>query len=313
VRAMSDEQDPSRLAPEYDAFAAQRLAGRGGRAAHVIGALLTFGLWYGLTMILLLFVMALGQSDAIVMLESQTNWIELTREEDGLALVVCGTILISLVLLLVANWAVVHLVHGRGLMTLISSESRFRWLKAVQSFLLYAIVIALLSSISSVFFPSESIFIFDPARYFPFLILVLILTPLQALAEEVFVRGYLFQTVSAFTTRLTLRLILPAVLFSALHFANADMQQGGGWAMATYFVFGIYFGWLTIKSGGVELATGAHTANNILAFSVASSAGAGMPFATLYYDPEPNYAVGLGVLILAAALHYLLIFKVFRS
>ena len=162
----------------------------------------------------------------------------------------------------------------------------------------------------ALFIDSEVEVVYDPARYWKFVPLVLLLTPLQAFGEEVFVRGYLYQTVSAMTARVAVRLIVPSLAFMLLHIYNQDAAVGGIWAFASYFGFGVYFAYVTLKTAGVEHATGLHTANNLSAFLITTTAGAGMPFATIYFDPSPDYALGAFSLAALAGVHYLLAFHV---
>lgn len=65
-----------------------------------------------------------------------------------------------------------------------------------------------------------------------------------------------------------------------------------------------------IRRGSIDRS---HTANNIFAFSISTSSGSGMPFATIFYEPEPDYMAGFIMILLVVMLHYLLYFRIFRS
>lgn len=97
-----------------------------------------------------------------------------------------------------------------------------------------------------------------------FLLVVLILTPLQAAGEEFAFRGYLMQ---AFGGLFGSRVV--AVLFSSLIFALA---HGFGQDLPIFvdrFAFGLVSGALVILTGGLEAGIAMHVLNNFLAFGLA--------------------------------------------
>lgn len=263
---------------------------------------------------LVFLLVILGYPEALEMIADRVNWVDLTPDQDIAALVACAFLLLALVLLLMINWLIVKTIHQRSLISILTAHDRFQWRSALVSFAIYIaamLVVSVLAASLGVGTDVETVF--DAGRYFPFLALVLILTPFQALAEEAFVRGYLYQGISAFTASNILRIGLPAGLFMLMHSANGDFLQGGLWAILIFFTMGAYFGLLTVRTSGVEASTGAHTANNIFAFSISTSSGSGMPFATIFYEPEPDYMAGFIMILLVVMLHYLLYFRIFRS
>lgn len=85
----------------------------------------------------------------------------------------------------------------------------------------------------------------------------LLLIPAAA-AEEILFRGWLLRLVGAFTREPMTLILATAIAFSALHldFAPDDFL--------TRAIMGAGFAYMTLRLGGIELATGAHAANNIL-------------------------------------------------
>lgn len=309
----AEPQDKLHAKPE-EPFAARRLEGRGAGWSHAGGAILTFCLWQLSVVPLILGVTLLGYPDAPEMITNRVNWVDLLPEQDATAIAACAVLLLFLIVLLLINWLIVKVCHRRSLMSILTAHERFRWRSALVSFAIFAGAMMLVSSAAALLGMGADVqMIFDPKRFFPFLVLVLVLTPFQCLAEEAFVRGYLYQGIAAFTASNILRIGLPAAVFMAMHSANSDFLEGGIWVLLIYFTFGAYFGLLTVKTAGVEVAAGAHTANNIFAFTISTSAGAGMPFATVFYEPEPDYMAGFVLILLVAVLHYLLFFRIFRN
>ncbi|MFN8256576.1 MAG: CPBP family intramembrane glutamic endopeptidase [Bacteroidales bacterium] len=101
----------------------------------------------------------------------------------------------------------------------------------------------------------------------PFIILCFIsvlLIPFQASYEEVLFRGYLAQGVAAWTKSRILVIILPSVLFGLMHALNPEVTAYGFWlTMPQYILFGLVFSMATVLDDGIEIAMGAHSANNI--------------------------------------------------
>lgn len=312
-----DSPDQDQVQPEANdpsAFAAMRFAGRRpGFGAHLIGAILTFGIWMIINMIVFIPLAFVGGVDVMQIIVEQKNWIDIAPEQDPAALLACALILISIILMLPGLWFVVRYINQRAFRTVVTASARFRMGEALKGFLIYLVAMAVGAGVLELFAGSEPELIYDPDRFWKYVPLVLLLTPFQCFAEEVFVRGYLFQAVSTFTRLLALRLIVPALVFTMLHSSNGDWSAGGIWAIVSYFTIAVYLGLVTVKTDGVEHATGIHTANNILAFTLVSTAGAGMPFATVFYDPSPDYMLGYIGLLLSLPIHYFIAFRLLKG
>lgn len=81
---------------------------------------------------------------------------------------------------------------------------------------------------------------------------------IAALAEEILFRGWLLRHVSALLRNPLIAVVLTSVIFSAIH---GELQPAPFLARV---VMGAGFAWMTLRLGGVELATGAHMANNLI-------------------------------------------------
>lgn len=93
------------------------------------------------------------------------------------------------------------------------------------------------------------------------------LVPFQAAAEEYVFRGWLVQVIGR-----AVRSPWPAVIFASLLFALAH-----GFGELTGFILLLYsalwWGWLVIRTGGLEAVIVLHAANNMLAFGLAAGFG----------------------------------------
>lgn len=101
----------------------------------------------------------------------------------------------------------------------------------------------------------------------PFLVLIVLVTPFQALAEELMFRGYLMQAIGSLSAN-----PWPGVIGSALLFALFHGSQNPQLFLSR-FAFGMVAGWLVVRTGGLEAAVAAHVTNNVFSFLLAGLTG----------------------------------------
>lgn len=95
----------------------------------------------------------------------------------------------------------------------------------------------------------------------------LVLVPFQAAAEEFVFRGWLAQFFGGF-----LRSPWPGIVVASLLFALA--HGFGAWSgFALLFYSAVWWGWLVIRTGGLEAVIAIHTANNVLSYGIALALG----------------------------------------
>ncbi|GAB2991336.1 lysostaphin resistance A-like protein [Nocardioides montaniterrae] len=106
-----------------------------------------------------------------------------------------------------------------------------------------------------------------------FLLVIVLLTPLQAAGEEFVFRGYLTQAIGSLGVRLSdRRRAVIAVLFPATLFAVAHGSQGLP-VFIDRFAFGVVAGVLVLVTGGLEAGIAMHVLNNFVAFGLALAYG----------------------------------------
>ncbi|MFC5501840.1 CPBP family intramembrane glutamic endopeptidase [Lysinimonas soli] len=96
-------------------------------------------------------------------------------------------------------------------------------------------------------------------------LIVVVLTPIQAAAEEFAFRGLVLQMFGSWIRPVLITIPLAAVLFAAAH------TQYIGWATVDVFVFALVAGYLTWRTGGIEAGIALHAANNTIAFLTLAS------------------------------------------
>ncbi|MEU8779853.1 type II CAAX endopeptidase family protein [Streptomyces sp. NPDC048606] len=99
------------------------------------------------------------------------------------------------------------------------------------------------------------------------LVVLWALVPFQAAAEEFVFRGWLVQLFGGFVRSPWPGVVVTSLLFSLAH----GYGQLSGFLLLCYSA--IWWGWLTIRTGGLEAVIAGHTVNNLIAFSLAGVFG----------------------------------------
>ena len=213
-------------------------------------------------------LMAAGQS-----VDEATATLDITREVTpmGLALV---NVVIALAIPVV--WLVTWLFHRLKPRWTSSVAPRLRW-----GYLLACVglsVVALFASLGvSLLLPTtpgeaplEGLNEFTD-RTRAFLVVIVLLTPLQAAGEEYVFRGYFTQAfgslVAGEAVSKALAVLCPAVLFALAHGAQ-DVP-----VFFDRFAFGVVAGILVLVTGGLEAGIAMHVLNNFFAFGLALAFG----------------------------------------
>ena len=171
------------------------------------------------------------------------------------------------------TWLIVRTVHGLKPRWLSSVLPRLRWgyLAACFGLSLAALVVTLVVSAllpEQGTGPEMSGELNDFTRTTrDFLLIVVLLTPLQAAGEEYAFRGYLTQVFGGlFRSRLA-AVLAPSALFALAHGAQSAP------IFFDRFAFGVVAGTLVILTGGLEAGIAMHVLNNWLAFGLALAYG----------------------------------------
>ncbi|QYA99310.1 CPBP family intramembrane metalloprotease [Streptomyces anulatus] len=99
------------------------------------------------------------------------------------------------------------------------------------------------------------------------LAVVLALVPFQAAAEEYVFRGWLVQVIGRVVGSPWPAIVLASLLFALAH----GFGELSGFLLLLYSA--LWWGWLVIRTGGLEAVIVLHVANNVLAFGLAAGFG----------------------------------------
>lgn len=157
----------------------------------------------------------------------------------------------------------IGLVHYTSVVSprwLISVERRVRWRFLAACFAVATVVFAAHVTLMVVFGPLT---LHPQPQFWAFFAVIVLTSPIQALAEEVFFRGYVMQALGALSTS-----PWPSIVGSALIFAFFHGSQNLP-LFVSRFVFGLLAAWLVVHTGGLEAGIAAHVMNNLFAFTLA--------------------------------------------
>ncbi|HEU5037433.1 MAG TPA: type II CAAX endopeptidase family protein [Nocardioides sp.] len=184
---------------------------------------------------------------------------------------------VSLACAIPVAWGITRVLHGLRPGWLASVLPRIRWRWVLVCFGL-SFVALLATLVVSALVPStaESPEVSGHLNDFTtttrnFLLVVVLLTPLQAAGEEYAFRGYLTQAFgNLFGTwfgRPVASVLFPALLFALAHGAQSPP------VFFDRFAFGLVAGLLVVLTGGLEAGIAMHVLNNWLAFGLALAFG----------------------------------------
>lgn len=187
----------------------------------------------------------------------------LTGSVGGLFVTLLG-IVVMIPAVLLAVWA----CERRSWRTLLSVEGRLRWgwlgrcLVAATAFalLVTGLDYAATGGADPELWPGWSTFAGIVA-------LAVLLVPLQAAAEEFAVRGWLSQALGMWVRNRWVIIAVTAVAFTSLH-----VTTDPGY-LAVLLAFGVAFGWLTLRTGGLEAGIAYHVAWNSLGIGIGAVEG----------------------------------------
>ncbi len=165
----------------------------------------------------------------------------------------------------------VKTVQKQSIRSLTTSRQKVDWSRIWFSFFLWSGVCVALFGISYFLDPQDFKWNFNAVEFFTFLVLAILLVPLQTSFEEFFLRGYLLQGLGLATRSRALAFLLTSFIFGLMHFSNPEVTQNGYAIMIYYIGTGLFLGIITLLDEGLELALGFHAANNLVGVLLVTS------------------------------------------
>jgi membrane protease YdiL (CAAX protease family) len=169
---------------------------------------------------------------------------------------------LSIALFIVLFWA--KFIQGQSLTSLTTSRPKIDWKRVFFSFSIWAVITVTMIVASYYATPENFVWNFNSEKFFTFLVLALLLIPLQTSFEEYLFRGHLMQGLGLVTNSRLIPLLVTSILFGLMHIGNPEVGKVGYIIMVYYIGTGLFLGILTLMDEGLELALGFHAANNLV-------------------------------------------------
>ena len=175
---------------------------------------------------------------------------------------------LTLIVLIPASGLSIWIVHGvrPGYLSSVAGRIRWRWLLRCIAVIAPLWAVYTLLGVLAEPFTSPR-----PDQWVALLVIVLVLTPLQAAGEEYFFRGWIMQNVGAWFASpivgLVVSIIVSAVAFSAAHLSPDP------WVLGSIACLAVAAGLAAWRTGGLEAAIAMHAINNVLTFLVVVISG----------------------------------------
>lgn len=191
---------------------------------------------------------------------------------------------------LLALWGCLRWLHKRVLKSLLRPGGSFSWEKLWVSAGVWFVLAVVSDLVLWLINPANYKWTFDLKSFLPFLLLAVVLVPIQTSTEELIFRGYLTQWMGRYSRKLWLPWIAPSLVFMMLHGLNPEVGAYGALlTMPLYLGIGLLLSWITLKSGGLEMALGLHAVNNLYASLLVTFPNTALPSPALFsiqtYDP----------------------------
>jgi len=216
----------------------------------------------------------------------------------------------SILMLLAGVIAVVVVLHRRPWRTLVTPRPGIDWRRIAFGGAVWGLLLLLGAAAESLIYPGRYAWTPDLQRWLPFLAVALLLTPLQCLAEELVFRGYLMQALGRLWRQPAFVAVASSAVFVVPHLYNPEVAAYGLWIMAAnYFAMGLFLATITLRDGRLELAIGAHAANNLLLALGVNYAESVFDTPSLFTADILDPVYSLVTLLLGAAIFHLWVFR----
>jgi len=208
---------------------------------------------------------------------------------------------LSIFMMLAGLVVAVKWIHGRPLVSLVAPDLRIDWRRMARGAAAWLVIGAVMALAEHLLFPDRYYLSYNAERFYPFLVAVLLLTPLQAAAEELVFRGYLMQGLGLLTRRPLAIAVASSVAFTLPHLMNPEVDQYGVLIMAAnYFTIGMLLATATLRDGRLELAIGLHVINNVFLALMANYEGSALATESVFTAAELDPVYSLAALVLGA-------------
>lgn len=206
---------------------------------------------------------------------------------------------LSFACLLLLGW--VKLVHRQSITSLTTSRKKVDWKRFFFSFGLWSLLTIGITVLQFFTNPEDFKMNFNLVPFLIFLVLAIMLLPLQASFEEYLFRGYMMQGIGVATKSRLIPLVVTSFLFGIMHIANPEIGKMGYIIMVYYMGTGLFLGIITLMDDGLELSLGFHAANNLIGALLVTSDWSALQTNSVFKDvsePTAGFDVILPMIVI---------------
>lgn len=209
---------------------------------------------------------------------------------------------------LLCLWFWVKFIQGQTIRSLTTSRAKVDWKRIFFSFFLWGAITTVMTVLVYYAAPEDFVWNFKPQKFLTFLVIAIVLIPMQTSFEEYLFRGNMMQGLGLVTKSRLIPLLVTSVLFGLMHIANPEVGKVGYVIMVYYIGTGLFLGILTLMDEGLELALGFHAANNLVGALLVTADWTAFQTHSIFKDisdPSTGYEIVLPVLIIFPLLLFL--------
>jgi len=189
--------------------------------------------------------------------------------------------------------------HNLKIKLALTTRSSFDYKRLFLAFSIVAIFQIIMLGLGLWLSPETLQWNFRPEPFFTLVAIAIILIPVQTLFEEFFFRSYMTQGFGVMFNSKLAALLIPTILFGAMHLFNPEIAKLGYGIAPFYFATGLLLGICTLMDEGIELAGGFHIANNLMIALLVTSDWGALQTESLYIDTaEPTLTWHMAVPLL---------------
>lgn len=215
-----------------------------------------------------------------------------------------ATVLVSFIPLFLFTILAYRLILNLPVKKLFTSRGSFSWALVWVGFASMTAMLVISAGGDIAINPSNYSWNWNLSAFLAYLLVAFTLLPIQTTAEELFFRGWLQQWFDNGKRRIWSVSLFGGLVFAAPHMANPEVNGNNLLLpLISYGATGFMFSWVTFRDKGLEIAIGAHFANNLIAALFVSTDDSALPSVSLF--TSPNVAWG------AAALTSLIMVPIF--
>jgi CAAX protease family protein len=168
---------------------------------------------------------------------------------------------LGLATLIPIAWGLMAAVHHMRPGWLSSVQPRIRWRYLFLCLAIAAVVLNGMMLLSTAV--GEPLSFHPQQGFWGFLAVILLTSPIQAAAEEIFFRGYLLQALGSLVAKPWFGVVVSSLVFALLH-GTQNLPL-----FADRLAFGLLAALLVWRTGGLEAGIAAHVINNVFAYLIA--------------------------------------------